>query len=392
MFIGIIAIIGLGAMLLMLAVDSPCDISLGVTEANEPPITEQSSPFKMRLCSVDTENSSGNDTCYSIEIKGSVLCNQDGLETDLLVQVLDLSDGLDKAKAILTSTDDDPHGQGGFVYREQNGCLPEGWSVLSNWCPVATLNLSSLCYARQGERTLGLSVSIVSSDSDQPLATDRSLFAFNNPYPGYQDVYENKPRIGTLGEALAWTICKTDQKKDGQNNEIINEWRNSFQGNSSLTSKIAGLRLLYDKFFSRFGHLNPLWKKTWPRPLSKRLASITSMIDRQQVMELCFKMIASENSAGAIELTNLRNISRYLEIAPEQYRTMMEKLLPVTMHEVRDIELLLDISPQMPNPVVRQYLSKEYSKWNARVTHADSQIREQASIMLEIIAQARTQF
>ena len=161
MLIGIIAIIGLGAVLL-LAVDAPCEIPMGIAGADEPPTDEQNSPFKMRLCTTGTENPSGHDTNYSIEIKGGVYCNQNGLETDLLVQVFDLTDGLDKAKAILTSSDDNPHGRGGFSYREQNGCLPEGWSELSNWCPVATLNLGSLCYARQGERTLGLSVSIVS--------------------------------------------------------------------------------------------------------------------------------------------------------------------------------------------------------------------------------------
>ena len=108
-------------------------------------------------------------------------------------------------------------------------------------------------------------------------------------------------------------------------------------------------------------------------------------------MELCFKIVASDSLAGASELIQLRNISRWLNIAPEHYRGMMEKILPVTMHNVRDAELLLDISPQMPAPVLCQYLSREYSKWNARVTHADSHIRQQASIMLEVIAQARTQ-
>lgn len=391
MFIGIVAIICLGVVLL-LAVDSSYDIPAGIGQVDNLHSNNHHPPFKMRLCTEDTDDPLNQETHYSIEIKGSVHCAVDGMETDLLIEVFDLTDGLDKSKAILSSIDENPLDQGGFSYREPNGCLPHGWSVLGSWCPVATLNLSSLCYARQGDRTLGLSVSIVSTETNMPLTTGKSLFAYHNPYPGYQDVCENRPRIGVLGEALAWWIPHTDAKDDSQKRAIIDEWRTRYQKEEPLVSKVAFLRLTFDKLFGRLGKLLPPWKKTWPRPLCDRLSSIASFADRQLVMELCFKMIASDRSAGAIELTQLRNISRWLDIAPEHYRTMMEKILPVTMHEVRDIELLLDISPQMPVPIVRQYLSKEYSKWNSRVTHADSQIRQQASIMLEVIAQARTQF
>jgi hypothetical protein len=70
---------------------------------------------------------------------------------------------------------------------------------------------------------------------------------------------------------------------------------------------------------------------------------------------------------------------------------MSDKVVPVGIHEVENVDQLLGIRPDMPLDEVRAHLRREYQKWNARVTHADPAIREQADRMLELIARARAE-
>jgi hypothetical protein len=71
---------------------------------------------------------------------------------------------------------------------------------------------------------------------------------------------------------------------------------------------------------------------------------------------------------------------------------MMEKVLPVDMHEARDVETILGITSDMSKERVRKHLNKEYSKWNSRVTNADPDIQTQADQMLKLIAETKSQY
>ena len=70
----------------------------------------------------------------------------------------------------------------------------------------------------------------------------------------------------------------------------------------------------------------------------------------------------------------------------------MEKVLPVDMHEARDVETILGITADMSKERVRKHLNKEYSKWNSRVTNADPDIQTQADQMLKLIAETKSQY
>jgi 23S rRNA U2552 (ribose-2'-O)-methylase RlmE/FtsJ len=100
----------------------------------------------------------------------------------------------------------------------------------------------------------------------------------------------------------------------------------------------------------------------------------------------------SKGSVTAEELTFLKNMASWLEVDSDRFRIMMEKILPVDMHEVRDVETILGITSDMSKERVRKHLNKEYGKWNSRVTNADPDIQTQADQMLKLIAEARSQY
>jgi len=46
----------------------------------------------------------------------------------------------------------------------------------------------------------------------------------------------------------------------------------------------------------------------------------------------------------------------------------------------------------MSRKETNELLTKEYSKWNARVTNSDPEIRRQADLMLSLIAEAKNEY
>ena len=82
----------------------------------------------------------------------------------------------------------------------------------------------------------------------------------------------------------------------------------------------------------------------------------------------------------------------WLDIDADRFRLMMEKILPIDMHEIKDLDTIFGITSDMNNEKARKHLNKEYSKWNSRVTNSDPHIQTQADQMLRLIAEARCQY
>ena len=85
-------------------------------------------------------------------------------------------------------------------------------------------------------------------------------------------------------------------------------------------------------------------------------------------------------------------MANWLEIDSDKFRTMMEKIIPIEMLEVKDVESILGVTSDMDEERTRAHLNKEYVKWNARVTNTNPEIQSQADQMLKFIAEARTQY
>jgi len=64
----------------------------------------------------------------------------------------------------------------------------------------------------------------------------------------------------------------------------------------------------------------------------------------------------------------------------------------VHMHADQDSEMILGVTEAMDKEETRHQLNREYAKWSSRVISSDPAIRKQADQMLNLIADARTQF
>jgi len=238
---------------------------------------------------------------------------------------------------------------------------------------------------------LQFDLSISLADSSQELAHARCTFAYENPEIGYVDLQENIERTKVLAVALAFVVSAADNKLYDCEIDLIKDWaRDNILDQSEQSSEEARSKL--DKalektidFFNAGNTLNA-------REICAEVVEIAPLAQRYDILELCLYVAQASGYVAAEELETLKSLANWLEVDSEKFRVMMEKVLPVEMHEVKDVEAILGIKSDMSKEKTRQHLNHEYSKWNSRVTNSDPEIQNQADQMLKLIAEARSQY
>ena len=83
-----------------------------------------------------------------------------------------------------------------------------------------------------------------------------------------------------------------------------------------------------------------------------------------------------------------------MNLDEKQFRSMIEKTLPVTIHtgEGQSPEEIIGIEPDMSREEIKKHLRDAYKKWNQRVANTDPKIREQANKMIDIITELRKKY
>jgi hypothetical protein len=365
----------------------------------EPDRFQESSPLidrrvlncRIQWTKLEEENSVYD--AFSIEICGSIHAQNDMCDTTLQISILDVTDGAGNAKVVQSrlpqwSSQDGPD-PSAFCYRARLGKLPHQVTTLSDWTAIAQIRFDWLLFPRKGKRQLQFITSIMSADSNQELACAQCEFTCENPVFGYMNIQENIERTNILAVALAFAVSAADNKLYDCEIELIKNWaRDNILENSASDKDERKLDKALEKTIAFFRGGNKL--DTYK--ICDEIVGIAPVAQRYDILELCLYVLQSKGSVTAEELTLLKNMASWLEVDTDRFRIMMEKILPVDMHEVRDVETILGITSDMSKERVRKHLNKEYSKWNSRVTNADPDIQTQADQMLKLIAEARSQY
>jgi hypothetical protein len=364
----------------------------------EPDRSEQyAKPIDMNAlnCRIDWIKLEENNNIYdalSVEICGSIHAPNEKYDTTLQISILDVTDGDDakivQSRLLQWSSQDGPD-PSAFCYKAKLGKLPDQVTTLSDWTTVAQIRFEWLLFPRKGQRKLQFVTSILSAEDGQVLAVAQSLFTCENPNFGYLNLQENFERTNILAVALAFAVSAADNKLCDCEIDLIKNWaRDNILEDSTSYEDELKLDKALEKTIAFFSSGNKL--DTYM--MCDEIVGIAPIAQRYDIMELCLYVAQSKGSVTSEELTLLKNMAEWLEIDSDRFREMMEKVLPVDMHEVKDIETILGISSDMSREKVRQHLNKEYSKWNSRVTNSDPDIQNQADQMLSLIAEARSHY
>jgi tellurite resistance protein len=327
---------------------------------------------------------------FGVQIAGAIRALSDMHYVIVQISITDVTDGIEQAKPVHSRVEQwQMDGSPVFVYHADLGRLPNHVTTLSDWMSVAQLNINWMMFPRRGKRDLQFSTSILSRWNGQELACATSTFNYDVPEFGYIDLEENVQRAKTLAVALAFAVGAADGKLCDDEVELIKEWAVDDFGSAQVSEEArCKLEGALDKTIGFFRDGNQLDT----RAICKEIVEIAPLVERYDILDLCLHVAQVNGLVTAEEMSLLKNLAAWLEVDTNRFRDMVERILPVGMHEVRDEEVILGVNSDMSKETTRHQLNKEYTKWNSRVTNSDPEIQNQADQMLRLIAEARKEY
>jgi len=326
---------------------------------------------------------------FIVQICGSIRAPSNTHRAVVRVLIADVTDGMAAVRLVHSRVEqwqmqDSP----AFCYETDLGKIPNTAIILSDWMIVARVRLDWLMFPRKGKRNLQFTTSILFGQSGEELARGAYTIAYENSEFGYIDLQENTQQARTLTVALAFAVSAADNKLYNCEVELIKNWARGNIDFSKLSNRAERkLEKALNKTigFFRDGNQLDIYK------ICKRIVELAPITVRYDILDLCLRVARANGIVTTEELGLLKNLANWLEVDMDRFREMMGKILPVSMHQVKDLEFVLGVNSDMSKNETLQRLSKEYRKWNARVTNSDPQIRKQADNMLEFIAKARSE-
>lgn len=325
-----------------------------------------------------------------IDLCGTIEAPDEDHEVGLEVSLADVTEDKTNPIPALTRPKNGPiQGVDPFVYQTEMGKLCRQTTVLEDWTSVAQISPEWFVLPRQGHRQLQYSVAVVSRATGDRLASTTCTAPYESIETGYLDVEDNIQRAKTLAVGLAFSVGAANNALTEQEVAIIHGWVKTNFGSADASE---GAQLELERalnktaaFFHRGGHLNL-------QEICGEIVEIAPMVGRLDILDLCLRVAAAKGQVTGAELTMLKNLAEWLQIDRSRLRAMVEKILPVSMHQTEDAEMILGVTTDMSKDEARHQLNREYAKWSSRVISSDPSIRKQADQMLNLIANARTQY
>jgi len=325
-----------------------------------------------------------------VEICGTIRAPDDGHTAGLRVSLQDVTDNPNDPLPVPHRPKQGPlNPSAPFTYQADMGRLCHATMVLEDWTTVAQISPEWFVLPRQGQRKLKYGVAIVSQETGDQLAWATCVGAHENLEPGYLDIEDNIQRAKSLAVGLAFSVGAANGQLLDPETNVISAWVRTHFGSAEAS---AAAKMELDRamqktvtFFRRGGTLNI------PQVCSE-IVEIAPLIGRLEMIDLCLRVAAAKGQVNTKELTLLKDISDWLEIDRNRLRAMVEKILPVEMHQSHDAEVILGVTTEMSKEEARHQLNREYAKWSSRVISSDPAIRRQADQMLRLIADARTEY
>jgi hypothetical protein len=333
------------------------------------------------------------DTWHSVlivEICGTIHAPIDGYAVSLKISLGDVTDGDSEPLSILNRPKHGPLNTSSyFVFERDMGKLCQRQTVLEDWTTVAQLSPQQFVLPRTGHRKLHCNLSLVATEGGDQIACAGAVTDFESVETGYLDIEDNIQRAKTLAVGLAFSIGAAGGQLLDPEVNVIHAWVTTNFGSGDASE---GARLELDRalqktaaFFRRGGRLNV-------RDICTEVVEVAPLVGRLDILELCLRVIGAKGQVTAMELMLMKDVATWLEIERARLRTMVEKILPVEMHQTQDAEMVLGVTNDMSMDEKRKQLAREYAKWSARVISTDPTIRRQADQMIHLIADARVQY
>lgn len=356
--------------------------------------------LELRLINASTED---NTVFKSVEGKG-IFPIKKSMRIGVRTSIFDTVDG--ELVPVLSVVDacQEPESTVFQWTTELGHCDPD--SGFPDWVRFAPIFPSFLTPPYQGQRSLKVYVRVVDLDNPPPIRHGRHTqhpgliwqesVSFNYKFEekGYLEAGEDQDQARVFSIKLGVAVAMADGSLDDAEGLVIKRWiQKTIEPHNEERTK--SLKDLYNKALRDSYALAGKGELSLS-DLTEGLMEIGESAQKYEAIELCFDIMAADGVAEPSELKTIHSISEALELDwPEVERLRDQRLLGLSkpLNQAEDLETIVGIDKSWPKDKIKKHLSREFQKWNGRVTSLEEgPERDTAQQMLDSISEARKKY
>lgn len=279
-----------------------------------------------------------------------------------------------------------------FLYVSDIERLPYADCIVEDWVTLLIVPVDLLILPRSGDRKLQFTVHMVAADGLDEFVRETCYLSYHCSEPGYLDLHDRRTKFEELSVLLLMAVCAADGNYHKSEANQVKEWVSKTVESYNKDFQQKHKRRLNDAIDAALRQLkSPKGVKILP--VCHELAELAPVADLYSLTECILRIVASDNDAALSELRLVDTIVEALGLDSKRFRAMTDKFLPVEIIDAvaLDADRILGLDRTASLDEQKTHLRKEMSKWNSRVVHKDSKIRDQAEQMLELIAKMRSE-
>lgn len=345
--------------------------------------------FKMKVFDDRIEGDDFNWDTFKIDIKGIIEGRSDNFDMKFVVQMFDTTNG--EYPILSTFEDFQETNSRAFFFESKVETLPYKETVLNDWFNVVSIPKFFLEFPKKGKRKIKIKVFVIDANTRNILAKDTMETTYMAEEKGYLDRAKDIEYFEEMAIKTAMIVSASDGNMDDDEANVVKDWikrRLSYFNEDRQIEEKSRLN----------GYIREIYTDIESDDVDiyevlEGIENIASEGEKFELFQLCLDVAQADGEADEAELKIIHDIAEYIDLDRKQFRSMIEKTLPVTMHtaEAND-ETLLGIDSSMTDKEVKKHLREQYKKWNSRVASNDAEVRKQAEKMIHLIAEARKKY
>ncbi len=349
-----------------------------------------SEKFRIKINNETLDGDEFNWDIFHIEARGPVTGPYDNFRAKFIVQTYDITDG---SEEIVLSTYEEFQKDDSEIFWFESSSMPfpYEYTMIQDWIQVVKIPKIFLSLPRKGRRKLKFKVYVVNSSNDK-IITESSMTAYyNNPDNGYKDAVEHREYFEEMVIKSAMLVSASDGEMDASEAKIVNNWIQKRISRYTESSQSEHKQRLNGYVKEAYAEINNGNIDIYD--VLDGIDNIASEGDKFELFQVCLDVARADGEADKKELEMVHDIADYIDLDEKQFRSMIEKTLPITIHTGKQTpENILGITSDMTNSEVKKHLMAAYRKWNQRVANSDPEIRKQAEEMIHMIADLRKKY
>jgi tellurite resistance protein len=361
--------------------------------------------FRIRAVRKTITNEGYEFEVYEIQVRGAIPVEEDGSECSIMINMYDETG--DGAQPVLCVLDDFQEKHSRVYQLEANlGPVPKNVHY-KDWVKIGVAIIDTLIPPRKGIRQISFQACLipvnnpplfkngfVQSNKERIWAVASSKkYSFEFDDFGYLDAVTNRKKTEKLTIELAFYVAAADGVVAKEEGGVIKAWASRLIADASPDNKDsvkneinASIKQSYEKAVSKtVNHVEVIFE----------MSQVATKQEKYEAIELCLDVMSADGHADPAELKTLDEISKMLEIDPGKFRALQDRRL-ANVESIGvtgdNIETLVGITNDMSPDDIRKHLSREYRKWNSRVTSGDEKVKGKAQEMLLLIGDARAKY